>query len=586
MKKNNIINILWISLVSLLFIQCDDNLYQNYIDEGEKTYLGKTDSLKAMSGIGRIKLKWYVNADPKIEQTVIYWNMRQDSVVKSFIRTVNGKQADSLIIENLAEGIYSFELFNRNSKGDRSLISSVQGEAFGDNYIATLNNRLVTSMQVIAYDKDKQSSDIQVVWGPRLNGSLGSKISYKKRSTGEYVEVFAAADQNSTTIYDVGNRLNDEEDMLKITTIYQLANSIDLLNTAARKEQIVVVTASGVRSDYNSSGVLTGTVRYNDLIKILRRVSSLSTTDAYDVNRVADASSLPNTFFRLTLRDNNIQVEGYFNGLLNTISNNGSNTFSPEQQKVALNYKYLRAGAAYSTVEEEYLPANISFPVLPMKVYSFGSDKEGHYFTKGDDLMRVDLNGDMWLYRPREDKTFNEPTLMTTGWANFTSIFYLPNNRIFRYNRERVDIATIDEDYNIVALAWYVGAGWTPLNINRLMPFKDFALIMTNTSGALLKLGITASNGWVGGFDNLGSGFNAYRKIVPFDNSVLAIDQAGDFWYMTLSDNFELGARVKIGSGWNKYVDVVKQGSALLAIDANGDMWRYDFNPDLSWNVN
>jgi len=588
MKKKNSIIFLWISFISLLCIQCDDmnDLYQNYIDEGEKIYLGKTDSLIAMSGLGRIQLKWYVNADPKIKETVIYWNMRQDSVVKSFHRTVNGIQADSLVIDNLAEGVYTFELYNRNDEGDRSLISDVQGEVYGDKYLATLKNRTIASMQVTSYDKEKQSSDIEVVWGPGLNGSIGSKISYFKRSSGEYVEVMAAKNEISTILTDVGNRLNSPDDMLKVSTLYSLENTIDILESSSRKEQICVFTASGVRSDYNSDGILTGTVQFDDIIKILRRVSSLSTTDAYDCNRVADASSLPNTFFRLVLKDNNIEIDGYFNGLLNTISNEGTSTFSPEEQSIILKYKYLKSGGAYSIVEEKYLPANISFPVLPIKVFGFGDNKEGHFFTKGDDLMQVDLNGDMWLYRYNEDKTFDEPTLMTTGWAGFTSVFYLPNNRILRYDRNRVDIATIDENYEIISLAWYVGAGWGSLNINRLMPFKNFALIMTNTSGALLKLGISASNGWIGGFDTIGSGFTVYRKIIPFDNSILAIDLSGDFWYMTLSDNFELGNRVKIGSGWNKYVDVIKQGSALLAIDAEGDMWRYDFNPDLSWNVN
>lgn len=108
---------------------------------------------------------------------------------------------------------------------------------------------------------------------------------------------------------------------------------------------------------------------------------------------------------------------------------------------------------------------------------------------------------------------------------------------------------------------------------------------MTNSSGVLLKLGINANNGWVGGFDSIASGFSVYKKIIPFDNSILAIDNSGDLWHMTLSDNFELGNPVKIGSGWNKYINVIRQGTALLAIDAYGDMWRYEFNPDLSWNV-
>lgn len=588
MKKKNIINFLWIALISLLLMQCESmtDTYQKYIDEGEKLYLGKTDSLIAMPGIGRIKLKWYVNSDPKIEETIIYWNMRQDSVVKTFQRKEEGMQTDSIIIEGLAEGLYTFELYNRNVRGDRSLFSSVQGEVYGENFISGLKNRAVASTQVIAYDKDKQTSDVEVTWGPSPKGSLGSKITYNKRSSGEFVEVLAAADQTSITIYDVGNRLNNPDDMLEITTLYQFDNSIDILETKPQKEQICVFSASGVRKEYNTNGTLERTIQFDNLIKILRRVSSLSTTVAYDCNRVAESSSLPNTFFRFTLKENNINVEGYYNGLLNTISDYASSTFSPVEQKLTLHYKYVKTDGSYSIIEEELVTGNTSFPVLPKKVYSFGSNKNGHFFTKDDDLIHVDVSGNMWLYRFNEDKSFDAPSLITTEWANFTSVFYLPNNRIFRYDGYRVDIMTIDDGYNVIALAWYVGAGWTPLNINRLMPFKDFALIMTNTSGVLLKLGINASNGWVGGFDQIATGFEAYRKIIPFGNTILAIDNSGGLWHMTLSDNFELGVRTRIGSGWNKYIDVINQGSGLLAIDENGDMWSYDFNPDLSWNVN
>lgn len=587
MKKKNSILFVLLSLFSLWFIQCDDmdDLYQQYVDEGEKIYLGKTDSLIAMSGLGRIQLKWFVNADPKIEETVIYWNMRQDSVVKPFQRIGTGIQPDSLVIENLPEGVYTFELFNRNKEGDRSLISSVQGEVYGDTYLATLKNRSVVSMKVVAYDKDKQASDIELVWGPALSGSIGSKIFYTKKSSGEAVEVIASSTEESTILTDVGNRLNHPDDILQISTLFLMENALDVLETAPRKEQICVFSATGVRTEYNSEGVPTKTVPYSDIIKILRRVSSLSTTVAYDCNRVAEASSLPNTQFRLELTAQDIAIEGYFNGLLNTLSSEGVNSFAPEEQRLSLHYRYRQSGGGYSVIEEEYLPANISFPVLPTKVYSLNSNKGGHFFTKGDDLMHVDLEGNMWLYRFNQDKQFDPPTLMTTGWGNFTSVFYLPQNRILRYDRNRVDIATIDDNYNITQLALYVGAGWGSLAVNRLMPFKDFALIMTNTSGTFMKLGISPTNGWIGGFDTVGTGFSAYSKIIPFDNSILAIDLSGGFWFMTLSDSFQLGERIKIGSGWSKYIDVIKQGSALLAIDEAGDIWRYDFNPDLAWNI-
>ncbi|WP_298652135.1 DUF4998 domain-containing protein [uncultured Proteiniphilum sp.] len=574
--------------VYLLFPGCSDmnDIHQQYLDREKTFYLGMTDSLVALSGEGRIKLKWYVNADPKIEQTVIYWNMRQDSVVKTFLRKEKGIQADSIIIDNLAEGTYSFELFNKNTRGDRSLYSTVQGISYGDNYRATLKNRAVTTMKILAYDKEKQASDIEITWGTRLYGILGMKISYKKRSSGEHAVVFVRADEPSTVLPDVGNRLNSVEDILEISTLYLLDNTIDTLSTYPLKEQICIYSASGTRSDYGSNGILTGRTSYSNIIKILSRVSALTTTDVYDCNRVAESPNLSNTLFRLMFSStNNIKTEGYFNGLLNTISNVEEGVFIPEQQKLTLKYQILKSGGSYSIVEEEFVPSDISFPVVPQKVYSIGENKNGHFFTQGEDLLQLDKSGNLWVYKPQADKTFGTPSLIASGWTNYASVFYLPNKRIMRFDLNIVDCAIIEDDNYTLRYVPFFGSGWSGLSIDRLMPFKDFALIMTNTSGVLKKIGINQSNAWVGGFVDIGTGFKDYWKIVPYENSLLAIDKSGDLWHMALSDDFVLGSRVKIGSGWNKYLDVIKQGTALLCLDNNGDLWRYDFNPDLSWNI-
>src|SRR5690606_12297077 len=87
-------------------------------------------------GFGRAKLTWYVGSDPKIDRTIIYWNMRQDSIVKEFARNTPGVQKDSIILDNLPEGSTLFEFRNMNNDGETSLYSSatvtVWGAEFGD----------------------------------------------------------------------------------------------------------------------------------------------------------------------------------------------------------------------------------------------------------------------------------------------------------------------------------------------------------------------------------------------------------------------------------------------------------------------
>lgn len=126
---------------------CDDmnDIQSEYADRDERVYLGKVDSLKAFPGFGRAKITWYITADPKIEQTVIYWNERTDSLVKNVSRTSSGVMKDSIIIENLPEGSTLFEFRNMNSKGEYSLYTSVTATSWGGDFAKGLRARRLTS---------------------------------------------------------------------------------------------------------------------------------------------------------------------------------------------------------------------------------------------------------------------------------------------------------------------------------------------------------------------------------------------------------------------------------------------------------
>src|SRR5690554_2364197 len=118
---NRLITALLVLFAALAcIVSCVDmNEFQSqYHDTEERVYLGKVDSIKSISGFGRAMITWYVTADPKIEQTIIYWNQREDSIVRDFNRKTPGVQKDSIIIENLPEGSTLFEFRNVNSKGE------------------------------------------------------------------------------------------------------------------------------------------------------------------------------------------------------------------------------------------------------------------------------------------------------------------------------------------------------------------------------------------------------------------------------------------------------------------------------------
>ncbi|MEC3878306.1 DUF4998 domain-containing protein [Parapedobacter sp. 10938] len=169
----------WGLLASLLFVlsSCDkmNDIQQEYAERTEKVYLGKVDSIEYNPGFGRAKITWYISADPKIEQTIIYWNMRQDSLVKEVVRSESGVYKDSVILENLPEGSTLFEFRNVNDRGEYSLYSSasvsVWGLEFGDG---------LRARRLQAFDYDYQQAIYNLTLSPSAIGDsvLFSEITY------------------------------------------------------------------------------------------------------------------------------------------------------------------------------------------------------------------------------------------------------------------------------------------------------------------------------------------------------------------------------------------------------------------------
>lgn len=170
-------------LASVFFIlsSCSkmDDIQRNYAEREEQVYLGKVDSLMSFPGFNRTKLTWYMSSDPMIDRTIIYWNLRRDSIVKEFNRTDPGVQKDSILIDNLPEGTILFEFRNVNKEGETSLYSSISATVWGSTFAAGLRARRVTE-----FDFDYSQSLYNLTLSPTAVGDsvVYSQIIYKNKN--------------------------------------------------------------------------------------------------------------------------------------------------------------------------------------------------------------------------------------------------------------------------------------------------------------------------------------------------------------------------------------------------------------------
>lgn len=142
------------------FSSCEkmDSSYAEFLDGGEKIYSGRPDSLHAVAGKGRIKLVWDLIADPKIVKCKVFWNNKKDSVEVP-VEGLVGRERFGVVIPNLTEGTYTFEVYSYDSKGNTSIKIEAIGNAYGDNFEASIFNRPLDSAVYVV-----DSKKLAVTW--------------------------------------------------------------------------------------------------------------------------------------------------------------------------------------------------------------------------------------------------------------------------------------------------------------------------------------------------------------------------------------------------------------------------------------
>lgn len=165
--------VFFISIVFVLSscLKMNDNI-KEYMDLGEINYIGKVDSAIALSGKERILFKWKVNADPRIEQCMIYWNNHRDSTrfpVNTSLLDENGYISAEL---KIPEGTYIFNMHHTGSGGYRSVYEEVTGRSYGVLYEQSLTNRRMKSIEYTFL------GDIIIDWSIADDDEVGIQLDY------------------------------------------------------------------------------------------------------------------------------------------------------------------------------------------------------------------------------------------------------------------------------------------------------------------------------------------------------------------------------------------------------------------------
>lgn len=182
-------------IAALVATACGDayEAHEQYLNMGEKTYLGKVRDLEAYGGLKRAQLKWWLSADPRVSEVVITWEGGDGEVV---VPVPEGRNvADSMThIIALDEDRYTFSVKTRSAAGSESLVSTASCEVYGDTYLASLTPQTATT--AIDY-----RGVIYFAWA-QIDGCLGTTMRYET-TDGEQKTLQVEPGTTSTVFTDV-----------------------------------------------------------------------------------------------------------------------------------------------------------------------------------------------------------------------------------------------------------------------------------------------------------------------------------------------------------------------------------------------
>lgn len=169
-----------ISMVIFSVYSCDNfmDIHEEYIKDGEITYSTRMDSVVFVAGKERILFRGWIYNGVNVEKVIIKWNNGLDSVN---IPVQLNTEMDSieLILSDMIEKSYTFDIYTVDNFGNRSLTVTDFGASYADTYLSTLIDRRIKDISLT----DKTGG---IEWFNAPEGLIFNEVRYTQ-SNGEKV---------------------------------------------------------------------------------------------------------------------------------------------------------------------------------------------------------------------------------------------------------------------------------------------------------------------------------------------------------------------------------------------------------------
>lgn len=173
MNKINIKPFLLIGLLGLIWgCQKMEDIHAEFLEDGEIIYAPKPFAPRSYAGRNRLMLEYVLYNAPTVKQCIVEWDEGNSSKTIDLIPKLPSDTI-SILLDNLEEKSYLFDVYTIDEDGNRSIKEQVTGSAYADRYQASLNSRLLSGM-----DGGGTIDSVVISWGLAAEGLTGVEISY------------------------------------------------------------------------------------------------------------------------------------------------------------------------------------------------------------------------------------------------------------------------------------------------------------------------------------------------------------------------------------------------------------------------
>src|SRR3546814_696381 len=126
-------------------VSCKDMnvLHEAYLEDGEIIYSSKVDSLLSYPGNGRIRIQGVIEDAFNVNEIVVNWDRGESTKSFPYTKASKGQDTIWLMMDELEEGNYQFDVFSRDAEGNQSVPVTVFGTVYGETFRSNLVPRSV-----------------------------------------------------------------------------------------------------------------------------------------------------------------------------------------------------------------------------------------------------------------------------------------------------------------------------------------------------------------------------------------------------------------------------------------------------------